>query len=637
MNSVRSLFSAMSPRGQRITAAGAIIVGLLAIYAVWFAWAIGSGAVMAKSAASSASQAAKSGDAGELQEAVANLHAAAVRANSAIGSPGVTLVAHIPVLGTSIGDIQHFSAAGVSASEAAAAVAPAYQANIFQDQTINLATMDAMLAALPNATTSLTETANQLAQVQGTGVGGAAITEYRNNALAGVATLEVAATQLSTNRQAVLQALGSDGPKNYLIPLLNNAQLRASGGAPLSAAVVTINKGKISIPFNGYINGKAYKGHPSVNYTSVAPIACQPSPAECASVPLWGAPSAGLSFVNSSAHPDWRMSGDDLHRAWNASQPLKVSGVVALDTNAIESLLGIVGPIETKEYGEVTAENFTDLILESAYDEFANDQSQRQDVNDEIGQAVISKLLNGNALTLGETVSAMVVDAQGRNVQAWFENPVLEQAALTLGAGGEIKTAPNADTIAVYSRNRNSSKVDVYSQRELAVEATVTESGGATVTQTLDVTNDATSHGNAADKVGYQTNLSANDWFFVLPPGAKNAKLLTPAGYDHVTVHSDGLGRQVLATTGEIPAGQSAQLSLTYELPAGTFTDPDGAVTYRTYLNPQPLQAPINLALNVTMPYGGCTTNPAWDATSSGASYEGPLNRTQELTVTCRP
>ena len=48
--------------------------------------------------------------------------------------------------------------------------------------------------------------------------------------------------------------------------------------------------------------------------------------------------------------------------------------------------------------------------------------------HDEIGQAVIGKLLSGNATTLAETTSVLVQDAQGRNVQAWFENPVLEKA-----------------------------------------------------------------------------------------------------------------------------------------------------------------------------------------------------------------
>lgn len=633
---MRSKFNSLSPNLRAVVIGVAIAVGTIFAIFVWISWNLYSSVSLAKSAAAEASQAAQRGDTEQLRVAVEELNTAAEGIQSVAWSAPVTVVSHVPYLGRSVQDFQHFADAGVDAAQAARIVAPAYKSNIFANSTINLQTVDSLLAALPGASKQLDQATTSLQQVQGDGIAGGLITKYRNDALAGIATAQVAANQLAPNRAAVLDALGANGPKRYLIPLLNDAQLRASGGAPLSVAIVQIDNGKISIPFNGYVNGKAFKGHPPIQYTSIDPLACQ-SKNDCGDAPLWGAPPDGVSFVNSSANPDWRMSGEDLIRAWNTAKNDNISGVMALDTKAIESILGVVGPVQTAAYGEVTQDNFQDLILQNAYEEFAGDQHQRQDVNDEIGQAVIAKLLNGNAATLMQTIDVLVQDGQGRHVQVYMTNPALEQAVQTLGLGGVVQTGQGFDGVSIYSRNRNQSKVDVYSHRDIASDVVLNADGSATVTQTLNVKNDATERGDNPDRIGYLTGWSANDWFVVLPNGATNASLKAPSGYTDVTVHPDGLGRQVMATTGKIAPGGTAQLVATYTLPAGTFSTADGGLKYQTYLNPQPVQNPTTGSVTVQLPEGssGCIASPQWNLGSGSANWSGDLTTSEQMWISC--
>jgi hypothetical protein len=47
------------------------------------------------------------------------------------------------------------------------------------------------------------------------------------------------------------QALGADGPRRYLIAIGNQAEMRASFGAPLSLLMVEFDDGRISIPIKG--------------------------------------------------------------------------------------------------------------------------------------------------------------------------------------------------------------------------------------------------------------------------------------------------------------------------------------------------------------------------------------------------
>lgn len=633
---MRSKFNSWSPGRRALTLSALVVAGTALVAALWISWNLFTAMTLARSASAQASQAAQNGDTVALEVSVEELSNAARQVQSVAWSPPVTVASWVPYFGRSLQDFQHFSDAGVSAMQAAKIVAPEYKANIFANQTINLQTVDSILAVLPQASDQLDAATNSLLQVQANGIAGGTIAKYRDDALAAVATLDVAANQLAPNRAAVLDALGANGPKNYLIPLLNNAQLRASGGAPLSVAIIRVDRGKLSVPFNGYVNGKAFKGHPPIQYKSADPVACE-SKADCGEAPLWGSPSSGLSFVNSNANPDWRMSGQDLMLAWNTAKDDNVAGVMSLDTKAIESILGVVGPIQTSQYGEVSDENFQDLILENAYEEFADDQHERQDVNDEIGQAVIAKLLSGDAATLARTIDVLVQDAQGRHVQAYFANPTLEAAAQTLGLGGVVRTAQGSDGVSIYSRNRNMSKVDVYSHRSIDSQVVVAADGSATVTQTLKVKNEATERGDNPDRIGYLTGWSANDWFVVLPPGATNAQLQTPDGYTKVTTHPDGLGRDVLATTGKIAPGGTAELVASYTLPAGTFATADGGVKYQVFLNPQPIQNPTTATVDVQLPAGAgkCEASPQWDVNSQGATWSGELTTTEQLWISC--
>ncbi len=623
------------PLAARVSVGAIVAVLLLAIAStLWLSWSMYSGLTSAKAAAVEAREAARSGDSQRMQGAVAQLQGAVDQVNTAVWSPPVRIASYVPYVGRSVRDAQYFSDAGVSAVGIAEQLAPAYQADVFANQTINLQTVDGLLAALPGASQELTSARESLELVKGDGIAGGLISGYRDDALAGIATLDVATDQFSPNRANVLRALGSESAQYYLVPLLNNVQLRASGGAALSVSVIKVDQGKVTVPFSGYVEGKAYKGHPRIQYDSTSKVACQSSAEACASVPLWGKPEIGLSFTSANNHPDWRMSGEDLRRVWNASQDLKVDGVIALDTRALQSLLRVTGPVETEEFGTVDSTNFTDLVLQGSYDEYSEDQEERQRGNDEIGDAVIRRLLSGNAATLVTTASVLVQEAQGRHVQAVFTDPVLEEAVVNLGMGGVVRADQGGDSIGIYSRNRNRSKVDIYSQRDLAVKVDVAADGSATVSQTLSVHNGATDHGNDSDTIGYLTNLSVNDWLFVLPVGATDSRLTTPAGYDKASVHPDGFGREVLATTGELPVGETAELVARYSLPSGTFSTTDG-LEYRTYLNPQPLHFPVNLSIDVRLPSSGCSASPEWNLDAGEATFVGPLERTEVLSIRC--
>lgn len=606
-----------------IVAAAAI--GLAAMVS-WLAWSGISGALQIKNGASNLSAAMQTGDKAGVTEAIDEVSNGAGKLHSAAWSWPVATASEIPYLGRSIQDLQQLSNAGLSASNALDSLAPSLRADLYRNKTVNLDALGQLIAGLPAAQGDLDDAVAALAQVNGDGLAGGTISALRDQTLGAAGPLAVAAKELPPRKAAVLDALGANGPKRYLIPLQNNAQLRASGGAPLSAVVVSFDKGKIDVPFNGYINGDAYDSHIPITYSPADPLP-------------WGEGASGLAFVNSNAHPDWRFAGDDLLRAWNASQPLKVAGVFGLDTRAIETILDVTGPVDAGEFGTLDSSNFADQVLKNAYDEFTDnkaDNETRQGINDAVGRLVVDKIVSGNTKLAVSAIGALMGDAPGRHFQMFFANKELQSAIEAMGLAGEIQTSPEADTIAIYSRNRNMAKVDVYSQRQVTSQVTLQSDGGAHVRQVLDATNTAPAH-DGDEGLGYQTSLSTNEWFFVLPPKATNGSLTVPQGYQAPSQHADGLGRNVLTTLGDIKPGESVQIVAEYTLPPGTFTTADGSVLYTLTLNPQPLQTDMGLDVSVTFPDGmSCRPEGGWTSSNSGgATLVGVLDEARSYRIDC--
>lgn len=602
---------------------GAVIVAVLVV--AWLAWLSVTGAMAVKNGAASLTAAMSNGNQQQLDEAVDQISAGTQKLHTAAWSPPARIASFVPYFGDTVSNAQQLSEAGTDASRALEHLQPNLKAGIYRNKTVDLAALDALLTGLPDATSDFEHLSAALEKVDASGPGGAQIAEVRDQALAGAQLLTAASQQLPSRKAEVLDALGANGERNFLVPLLNDAQLRASGGAPLSAAIVSFNQGKLSVPFNGYIGREAYKGHVPIVYQSASPAP-------------WGTGSEGLAFINSNAHPDWRMSGEDLMRAWNASQDRKVQGVFALDTKGIAAVLGATGSVDTEEYGTVDQDNFAQVVVKDAYANYTVDeQKTRQSVNDQIGQLVIDRLVSGNAPVAAQAIAALTSVAPGRHFQMYFANDQLEQAVQAMGLSGSIDTDSKADTAAVYSRNRNQSKTDIYSQRDLKMTVELQADGSAKVRQQLDVTNSDKSGEGKDLGEGYYTAVSANEWFFVLPPAAKDASLTAPKGYTKPTSNADGLGRSVLSTEGVIQPGESASLSIEYTLPAGTFTQADGSVEYTLITNPQPLENPVNLDVTVTYPdqLQCVADNPEWSSGDGSATLSLPMSTLARYSLSC--
>jgi hypothetical protein len=303
--------------------------------------------------------------------------------------------------------------------------------------------------------------------------------------------------------------------------------------------------------------------------------------------------------------------------AWEGGQYPPVDGVVTLDLTAISAVLDATGAVESEAYGTVDGSKLGQILLIDAYQSFGQDDAaERQAANQKLLDDLLTKLLSGDDLVAA--AQALASTAPGRHLQMWMHSPELEQLALDSGAGGEVSDPGTGDWSALYSQNGNQSKVDVFQQRNVVVSAQVAADGSARVTQQMTVTN-ATPPDRPAEgtfgRIGYETMWLKGAYLMYVPDQARNFAASYPSGFtvrpfkNHPQLGKgwvdDGFGHRLIRVVGWTPPGGQAVVSVSYELPPGTFLDDrTGQLQYRLQAEPQSLWNNSVLTVQVTAPAG---------------------------------
>lgn len=465
----------------------------------------------------------------------------------------------------------------------------------------------------------------------------------RNRALRELEPVQQAVNSLNNIAPVLPDALGANGVKRYLIAIGNQAEMRASGGAPLSLIMIEFEEGRISIPLKGQtstqlfppINARVKWFGPSLN-------------------PFFAQNPRDNPFVVTNTHPNFIYSAQEMAGAWsgewdNPSYP-RVDGVITMDLTAIAAVLDATGPVQSSVYGEVTSEQIGAILLIDAYADFGQEQAQlRQDANQELLDVLLTRVLSGSDLV--PAAQAIAGTAPGRHFQLWMRERALQQLALDANAAGMVNDPKTGDWSAVFTQNGNQSKVDVFQQRNVLVRVNLAEDGSARVNQQLTITNatPADRPEGPIERVGYETMWLKNAYLMYIPDAAVNYRADYPSGFTvrpfrgHKQLGAgwvdDGFGHRMIRMVGWTPpAGQSA-VSVSYSLPPGTFSSADSPVlSYQLHADPQSLFIPGTLTVQVTPPTGfSPVRQPGMDITNNTATVSAVQDSPLDIGISFEP
>jgi hypothetical protein len=509
---------------------------------------------------------------------------------------------------------------------------------IFTDGAIDLDRLEQVAPRVDSVLNELGTAEASLRSVQAETGWTSPLDGVRNQALAEMTPVRNAVEVLVDIAPVLPQALGADGPRRYLVAIGNQAEMRASFGAPLTLLMVEFDDGRISIPVKGQTSTELFPPlNARVNWFGPAYN------------PFFAGNQRNRPFVVTNTHPNLLFSAQEMAGAWEGGNYPDVDGIITLDLTAIAAALRATGPIESDVYGSVDADQIGQILLIDAYQDFGQDDAlERQTANQDLLDRLLNRILSGNDLV--NAAQALVSTAPGRHFQVWMRDRRLEQLALDANAAGVVDDPGVGDWSAMYTQNGNQSKVDVFQQRNQLVVVNLSEDGSARVRQQLTLTN-ATPPDRPEgppERVGYETSWLKNAYILYVPKVARNYRVDYPqdfnvrpfAGHGRRQLGGgwmdDGFGNTMIRVVGWTPPGGQSAITVSYDMPSGTFsteaspTDPEEveptSLEYRLQAEPQALFIDPTLTVQVTPPSGwGPVVQPGMKVSEGTATVSAVL------------
>ncbi|TFC89518.1 DUF4012 domain-containing protein [Cryobacterium sp. TmT2-59] len=283
---------------------------------------------------------------------------------------------------------------------------------------------------------------------------------------------------------AVPEALGGSAPRNYVIVFQNNAEARALGGTSLSFALLTMDKGRVTlgdaVPA-GFGNFAYYQ-------ESVVPL---PEGVET----LYGT-EYGRAMSNLTVRPSFESAAETAQEMWKRQFGRKVDGVISIDPVALGYLLRGTAPIPLSTGDVLTSDTLVPLLLNGVYmryntDNIGADNAAQDAVYAEIVSKTFDQLLSGD-VDPKVMLSALTQAVSERRVLMWSPDMKEEAVFESFGVDGALpKSDKETDRVGVYFQENVGSKMNYYLKQSVSLgEAACRADGKASYRIGVDLTNE---------------------------------------------------------------------------------------------------------------------------------------------------
>ncbi len=261
--------------------------------------------------------------------------------------------------------------------------------------------------------------------------------------------------------------LGADGPRTYLLLMLNNAEARTYGGIPGAGAVITVEDGRVGI------ERQLSSGDYVIEKESVIPL----SPSTIALF----ADLPGRYIQNTMSPLPFAEGASAAAALLERSTGIAVDGVIAIDTTSLGYLLEATGPLD---FGSVVLDsgNAVDILLSVAYREI-----QEPTVLDAFFSAVTLRLfesVTSGQVGLPNLLTSVERALDEHRLHVWSAHPE-EQERIE---GSELETIllpdDDATRVGVFFNDLTGAKLDYYADPNVTLEV---DECGATPTARVTV------------------------------------------------------------------------------------------------------------------------------------------------------
>jgi hypothetical protein len=520
------------------------------------------------------------------------------RADASANGLGGDVWSLVPVAGGAVHDARHLIDAlseTTSVAETGVQLYPMVSgdsSNLVRGQRIDLKVLGRVVNDTAAIGQHLDRALADLDQVHGsTPVVGDAARSAKDTALGYLEPVKKSYDQAGPLVQSLPSLVGADGPRTYLLAMLNPAELRFSGGGALSYTTIRFDHGRAT--FGGTLNVDDINGHGYYQTWKPVPgnIFHKPGP---------------LRVVNATFSPWWSVSGEELLRGYSQVFPRQhIEGVIAVDLQALADVFQITGPVDLPRFGTITGDNLVQTLAGS-YGDFASIQVRHQ-LNAELVPAFRQKFFEGGQMS--DKLRALINSADGRHFFTYFRNPHVQKHFAKVGLSGDLSSTPH-DYIGVFSQNVNGSKTDYWQHRAITSQVNLNADGSARVHLQVVVDNEAPPYALPVPdpKFGYTTRYLRAFLGVFLPNKAHPTGITLDGKAYHPRIHAPRVAgvhnRRYFQSTLMLNSGESSTLDLSYTVPRAAEVDSNGVLTYTLEVDPQDTVVPETLKVTATWPAG---------------------------------
>lgn len=258
--------------------------------------------------------------------------------------------------------------------------------------------------------------------------------------------------------------LGSNGARNYLVLVQNNAEVRATGGLSGALAVMHIEQGTIELTAQS--SGSALRKF-------APPVEVDPAQTQIYTSRL------GTYIGDVNLTPDFPTAAQAAKAMWQERHETRIDGVVALDPVVLAHILEASGPIEAPSINHdavsantlpttLTANNVVQTLLSDVYTSIDNNLVQDAyfaSVAEKIFQRLASGEVPGDKL-----IQALHASSEENRLYVWSGHKEEQQVLRTTPLGGAVSgPSVGGASFGVYFNDGTGAKMDFYVKRTVQV------------------------------------------------------------------------------------------------------------------------------------------------------------------------
>jgi len=544
------------------------------------------------------------------------------QAQSDAGGLGGDVWSLVPVAGGAVDDERHLINAldeTASVAELGVKIYPIVSgrsAELVQGQRINLDLLQDVADRTSAIGPHLDRAMSDLDQVSGsTPFVGTSVKAAKTTALDYLTPLK----QTYDTNEPLLQSLpglvGADGPRTYLLAMLNPAELRYSGGGTLSFTTLRFADGEATFGKSVNVDDILAQG----DFQSWLPVKGNPFHS--------GKP---LRVTAATFSPWWSVSGEELLRGYRKAFPgPPLHGMIGIDLQGLASLFRITGPIAMPPFGTISGDNLVQTLAGS-YGDFESIE-QRHQLNAQLVPAFRQQFFEGGRMQ--EKVKSLAQSAKGRHFVVYLRDRAVERSFAQAGLTGDLSTTPY-DYLGVFTQNLNGSKTDYWQHRDVTSTVRLRPDGSARANLHVTVTNGAPAYDLPVPDPGhgYTTRYLGARIALFFPRKSDVESTRVDGKPVDLAVHFPNVrtvkNRKFVQQPFLLNAGKSMTIDASYTYQRAAEVLDSRTMTYRLDIDPQDLVVPQVFHLTVIWPEGFAPTGAlptGWKPTRSGARFDGPV------------